>query len=266
MGPGKAEAIPGPISYAPSLPSSFSSQPIVNPALAEILSHAREVILMIDGVTYQPADLESPVWIPPSPAPSTPGNAFRLTGQVWSLHFAGIHALLQDSVGLRYIHLLMQERGQPIAASKLVRVVNGEPVDIRTDQESTQDDGNGLSTDPEARVAVLTPSTIAKLRSAIIGLREEAEALQLAGDLEGSEEKADEIDRIEEYLRKNTLCGRSTSFANQSDRDRKSVSLAISRAIAAIRKVNPSLADHLKAIRKGHSCCYQPATPMQWHL
>jgi hypothetical protein len=71
----------------------------------------------------------------------------------------------------------------------------------------------------------------------------------------------DEFDEVLAELRRSLgLAGRSRSFADETERARTGVRKAVTRAVAAIERVDPVIANHVRAsVRTGRTCRYDPS-------
>lgn len=193
-------------------------------------------------------------------------NRFQLAGRVWRLSYGAQEALMPDTVGLRYLHRLLHQPGAPITATQLVTGVTPSAEDApeapgRDDQLQI-----GMGHDDSAQEIVSKPA-LQRIRQELAEIKEELEDLRVGGDPSVVEEREEQVARIEQYLRRCTYHGRSTLFVTRSNRDRRSVSMAIRRAVQAISEIHATLALHLgNSIKTGASCCYRPERPMSWVL
>ena len=117
------------------------------------------------------------------------------------------------------------------------------------------------------RDPILTDDIVKRIRTKIKELSEEIEAARLKGQTEEVIEKEEDLENIQSYLNKNSYRGNKAVYANSADRSRKSVTIAIKRAISAIAKFNRGLARHLhNSIHTGTNCYYLPETEISWKL
>lgn len=173
---------------------------------------------------------------------------------------------MPDSVGLRYIHRLLGTPTAFVHASQLVAHVQGLAPETSTFAFA---DEHALNTTAPAyeQQEVLPQDARRRIMVEVDNLREEIATLRSAGDMHGLAEREDQLECIEAHLSRCTFQGRSVRFASQADRDRKSVGMAIRRAIHAISEIHSTLALHLgNSIKTGASCCYRPERPMSWAL
>jgi len=223
--------------------------------------------LGVSGFTVVPAGLPNFAVRPHKPCLSERVlNRFQLAGRVWRLSYEAHEALMPDTVGLRYLHRLLHEPGTPITATHLVTGVTPSAED---DPEAPGRDDQlqiGMGHDDSAQEIVSQPA-LQRIRQELVEIKEELEALRVGGDPSVIEEREEQVARIEQYLRRCTYHGKSTHFVTRSNRDRRSVGMAIRRAVQAISAIHARLALHLgNSIKTGASCCYRPERPMSWVL
>lgn len=193
-------------------------------------------------------------------------NRFQLAGRVWRLAYEAHEALMPDSVGLRYLHRLLREPGTPISATQLVTGVTPSAED---DPDAPGRDDQlqiGMGPDDSAQEIVSKPA-LQRIRQELAEIKEDLEDLRVGGDPSVIAEREEQVARIEQHLRRCTYHGKSTHFVTRSNRDRRSVGMAIRRAVQAISAIHARLALHLgNSIKTGASCCYRPERPMSWVL
>ncbi len=226
-----------------------------------------EMTLIIDGVTYQLRQVPHGIQEAQKPPDSSLVNTFRKSGGVWEVQYAARLVHLPDALGLHYIHHLMRSEGSSIHSSRLLALINGESVNCSSPSMALADDSGLQEAESSCGDELVPADARRRLLTKIESLGEEVECLRASGDSEGAAELEEQIEQIEAYLRRNTYRGRSARFANRSDRDRKSVGIAIRRAIRAMSEMHPALGRHLdNSIRTGSSCSYQPEQPTAWAL
>ncbi|MGB7062821.1 MAG: 7-cyano-7-deazaguanine synthase [Candidatus Zixiibacteriota bacterium] len=174
---------------------------------------------------------------------------FCKEGEYWCLCFDGKNAYLKDCRGLGHICCLLRSPNKPIHAAEL-RATG-------TDDALPLLGSAGEAADLKAIHAYKSRQT------ALQGKLEEAKA---DGDLARQEAIIKEMEFLEQELSRSTgLGGRSRKVSDDSDRARKAVSAAISRAMVAIQKEHPPLWQHLQqSLRKGTYPTYTPGRPIYW--
>jgi hypothetical protein len=176
----------------------------------------------------------------------------------WLAGWAGAVTRLPDSLGLRYLDLLVRNRGHELAALDLVQLAAagssgaGAPVVTRAD---------GLH-EVSAGVAdeVLDDQARAAYRQRLASLEEDLAQAEQWNDTERASRLRTERDfLIHELAAATGLGGRSRRLGAESERARLNVTRAIRTAITRIRERSPAAADHLdQSVRTGTRCRYDP--------
>ena len=172
-----------------------------------------------------------------------------MRGDFWELRYGGRSALVEDSRGLRYIALLIQNaaanRG-PVHARELVALASGH---------------TNAPTELEAPDALLDERAQKQLVSRLEELAHERERACAAEDFVKAQRLDEEYEQIAAELGRaaRPKRGRSAVFNDATERARKAVGKAITEAISRIgtyKEVAP-LAEHLReAVRKGQWLSY----------
>lgn len=209
----------------------------------------------------------------PGLATSQSGPVFRKEGETWVLGFAGKRVYAKDRVGLQYIAQLLAGPRRSMPVMSLYRAASGAPM--------SRGRGHGGRELAEARAASdwqpgdrCTPEALADapaLAECQGRLREiEAELLQAedANDEGRTLTLRDEREKLGAYLRScNGHNGRLRMIADATERARKAVSNAITRAISAVFEQHDVLGRHLRnSVRTGYQVSYDPETPVDWQL
>lgn len=170
-----------------------------------------------------------------------PEFLFQKNGDFWNLAYEGKRISIRDSKGLVYIAELLRRPGQEIFAAELFAAANG------------------MKTVPVGSSGAMIDDT------AMRAYRQRAADLQLQlaeaeknNDTGGQEAAQLELERLtEEILAGRGLSGRRRNAQDDSERIRKSISMAIARAVGIIREHIPALADHLdRNLQRGYFCHY----------
>lgn len=174
---------------------------------------------------------------------------FRKKGQSWELTFEGRATLVRESKGILYIAELMRSPGREVFVAELFAAARGvAQVPVGTAGETIDDKARR---DYQRRAEDLKYQLAEAERNNDSG-RCESIRLEL-------EELADQI------LAGQGLSGRPRRSQDDRDRIRKSVSMAIERAIGAIRKHAPALGEHLdKHIHRGYFLSYSGSIPWKF--
>jgi hypothetical protein len=250
-------------------PTTRATRIIEFAMLFEQWQAGKVVVLDNSGIT-----VDSEKWKPVSLARSSNitqrASKFRLQDGKWALSFDKKESQFKDSVGLRYVHLLLP--GKPISPSQLIYLVNcpGSGRNANKAKVHEFEEGGcleGMSILTETGGTRVTKESHKIVRAELPGLKEELELLIDAGHHEKAEALEEEIQRIEEHLKKQKFKGLGRPYSTQYKRDLDSVRIAINRAIKSVGTVNPTLAWHLtSAIKFGAECEYRPEKPVLWNL
>jgi hypothetical protein len=211
-------------------------------------------------------------------------NVFQLEGDRWKLGFGSDPGVLPDSVGLKYVHRLVQNQHKDVHSTQLVLGVVGEQVEAIPTAHLITDVAHGClggdSPDSDGGEAERGELDTAEFQDEFLTdedrgwviqkLEQEQEALvslRLNGRVSEIADKEWEISEIQKYLNKTRLRRKNLHFPSPSERERKSVAIAIKRAIKKSEKINPLLAKHLReSITTGRFCSYRPNGEIAWVL
>lgn len=241
---------------------------ILSPIL-NLLSKAHDVKLVIDGVFVQltigPQSRSAPIAEVDRPEP----QIFRRENGGWRIQFNG-HSLTRKGLErFAYVHQLLRQPHVFIPAETLWIQTTGENVEAKSEKEFANEGYAelGLHVQSSQSESVVSEETRANLLSSLEDLEEDLAQLQEDGEEALVIEKEQEIKKVREYLRKASFQGRIKQFAAPSEKARKRISVAISRAIGDLEKEHPALARHLdNSIRTGKQCTYAPETAVHWIL
>jgi hypothetical protein len=169
-------------------------------------------------------------------------RVFRKEGEIWTLTFDA-KTIHMKAKGLGYICYLLQYASQLIPAAALMAAAAGPAVGTILTGSAGE---------------VLTSETIANYRRQIADLNSEIDKAERNSDLGLKEMLSDEKEQINIQLRSAVgLGGRQRKASDDAEKIRKSVSIAIARAITTIRKNHRPLADHLQRyIDRGQQLSY----------
>jgi hypothetical protein len=260
-------------SYIPGSIPTVSAMETLQAALliAHALSNRKELLLkrdgtaIIDGVSLSAIRLASGS----SPCTPPPSNIFKLDGRSWMLRYDEAEILLPDSVGLSYIHQLLQQQGNFIQVTKMVARRNGEAVECLPDDQLEHADNElgHLTVESESRDEIVTQKNQKVLMQRIRVDQAEAEEYRRSGQLDKVIALEEEIEKIQEHLKKARYHNYSRTFSTRTNRDRNSVTVAIRRAFKIIGEKHSSLAWHLhNSIDTGSECRYRPEKEISWSL
>jgi len=168
-------------------------------------------------------------------------------GRRWRIAVNGRFALVDDSVGLRYLATLIANPGVDVPALQLA-ASGGSP---------------RRQAPAGAPQQVLDQQAITQYRTRLQGLREQIEQIEQAEAL-GSADRADllrsEAEWLVDELQAQTgLGGRPRQFADDGERARIAVGKAIRRALRRVAAADPVIGAELRdAVQTGMLCCYRP--------
>ncbi len=241
----------------------------MNTTLLELLRKSNEVKLVIDDVVLAFAIKQlSPSASSTTPQTSAP-NAFRIENGRWKIRFNGHEIQRRRSVALTYVHALLKNPYGSISPTELLAAHYGENSKSKSEREFKEEGHTELelSTQGDFGEPVVSHAGRRRILAALRELKGELTELKDAGETQLAYEKAEEVEKLEEYLDKTRFHGHGSRFCNRADRDRKSVSMAIARAINDLAQDHPALARHLdNSIRTGKECTYVPETEVKWIL
>lgn len=174
---------------------------------------------------------------------------FRKRTDRWEIWFEqGETIYLNEAKGLEYIYMLLQQPGHVHSATDLRAHVAG--------HYGIPSGAIGVTADKKA---------IRSYKAQIDDLRAELDKAAEQNDLGRVQRLQEEIEALQAHLRGClNLAGRPRE-ANDAERARKAVSIAIRRALQRLRDVHPTLARHLDAaLHVGINLCYLPDPPVSW--
>lgn len=181
--------------------------------------------------------------------PRAAAFVFRREGQMWTISFEGESVHMKDSVGLAYIARLLAEPHRDTPAVSLLAARAG--IDPQVAAGST-----GEVLDDEARRAYQRRYT---------DLVEDLAEAEKNNDLGNIEKLQAEMDQLATELAGATGLGGRSRKKTDAEKVRKSVSMAVARAIESIQAEHSPLARHLTAfISSGIVFRYSPDPSIEW--
>ena len=232
------------------------------------LAETSEVQILINGVAYRL--MPTPIVSHPQPAPElTRSNMFRMESNHWQISYNGMAINRKNSVGLAYIHALLTTPGIARLATDLITKCQGDNPDGKSTQQLMAEGyaEADISYEADINAEILPEDAYRRLKNQLDEMREDLKSLRQERCDDLALEKEQDIERVEEYLKKYHYRGHHTKFTGRAERDRKSVSVALNRAIKNIAKDHPALALHLEnSIHTGKECNYTPENKVKWAL
>jgi hypothetical protein len=166
-------------------------------------------------------------------APPSRGSArvFRRAGDIWIISFAGKTVHIRHSKGMVYICQLLQSAGQSLHSFQLLTAAAGQSGTIR----------------PGSAGEVLDEKALRQYRDRMDDIEMQLSEAERNCDQAQKERLMTEKERFEDEIQSAVGLGGGLREAHDdTEKARKSVSNAISRAIASIREYHPTAADHLQ--------------------
>jgi len=192
-------------------------------------------------------------------------HIWRQVGDMWEIIFCEVQRFIKDSVGMKYLGYLVHHPDEPVTCSALVQLVQGpSPASGRGPSRIQRPylfaGANLHITDLNNAEPILDQQTIRTCRDRWQELQGELQEAEDNNDLGRIPALRAEIDVLYQYLAgARGFRTRGCRTISPGDNPRTRVKQAITRAIARIRLVHPTLADHLQlTIRTGSTCCYCP--------
>jgi hypothetical protein len=179
----------------------------------------------------------------PETGPDVPVNC-RRHGRRWQLQLGGRVTLVDDSVGLKYLAILLANPGQEISAPELAQGADRLAAITATAAASHQ--------------PVLDAAAMRDYRRRIRALQADLDAAEMDGDPQGAARIRSELDWLTSGLGAGTgPAGRPRPFGDNAERARIAVGKAIRRALVRVTTADPVIGRHLSArLQTGHHCIY----------
>jgi hypothetical protein len=184
-------------------------------------------------------------------------------GGYWAVRHAGTVARLPDSLGLRYLDLLIRNPGQELAALDILQVASAQPAGTAAAGAAAGDPAQH-PVSAAAADDVLDARALAEYRRRLAELDDDlAEADQWHDTERASRARAERDFLLHELASATGLHGRPRRLGAASERARVNVTRAIRSAIARIKAHNPDAAEHLEqSVKTGTYCSYAPTAGM----
>jgi hypothetical protein len=176
-------------------------------------------------------------------------------GGYWAVRHAGTVARLPDSLGLRYLDLLIRNPGRELAALDIIQLGNGAPAST----------AGAARTGPPLHPVTAAPAddvldarALAEYRRRLAELDDDLAEAERWNDTERASRARTERDfLIRELASATGIHGRPRRLGSESERARVNVTRAIRSAIDRVRAHDPDAAAHLdRAVRTGTYCSY----------
>jgi hypothetical protein len=230
---------------------------------------------MFQASEYQERELKS---IPKETKKKTSQQyEFSLNGEFWIITYEGETANLKNTIGLQYIHCLLKRPVIDFTPTQLVDKVSTVTPDAyrrseeQQENKSAEDSSAGKVPDGIPFGQVLTDEAREDLLKRYKELKSDLEDDTETKYDEEIVEIKNEMKQIMKSLNASiNKDGKSRSFADITERNRRSVSKAIKESLDKIKDTKngiPALGKHFDiALKSGTSCFYKPEKPIPWHL
>ncbi|MEV4170737.1 hypothetical protein [Nonomuraea sp. NPDC049709] len=239
---------------------------------AAVLSRWRlgQTLSMRHGTGYPPARqqlalaeqeaTELGMTLPAGTAPRsrTPRATCRRHGRQWQFELNGRTARVDDSVGVRYLAILIANPGREIRATDLAAGRTSRSASRATRAEApVRGDDTGM---PVSVQPVLDQLAERTYKERLLELQAEIAELESLNDTERAVALRAERDWLAAELAAATgLGGRVRPFTDDEERARIAVGKAIRRALTRITEADDAIGEELRAtIATGGRCCYHP--------
>jgi len=191
------------------------------------------------------------------PSRSPGAVSLEREGGYWAVRHAGTVARLPDSLGLRYLNLLIRNPGRELAALDMIRLASAAPASTAPSGAAPP----GPVLHPVAATAAddsLDARALAEYRHRLAELDDELAEAERWNDTErASRARAERDFLLRELASATGIHGGPRRLGSESERARVNVTRAIRSAIDRVRTHSPEAAAHLdQAVRTGTHCSY----------
>ena len=201
-------------------------------------------------------------------SPPASENLFLREGDSWTLKFGSKQPIrVRDSVGLVYIHHLLQHPGYEFPVLMLVQQTRGAAAVGRTTTAAETKDADLSLDDFSGTGPSLDNQALQEYRERIEDLQEDIDEAEQNNNSEAAANAREEKQKLEAAISGSLgLGGRARPVGSRQEKARKAVSKAIHRAIINIKKENQHLGDHLSnSFYIGTYVSYGPESSVDWH-
>jgi len=202
-------------------------------------------------------------------SPPASENLFLREGDSWTLKFGSDQPVrLKDSVGLVYIHHLIQHPGYEFPVLMLVQQTRGAAAVGRTTTAAEAKDADLSPNDSSGMGPLMDARALEEYRKRIKDLQEDIDEAERDNNSEAATNAREEQQLLESQLSEAFgLGGQPRPVGSPTENARKSVSEAIRRALKNIRSMDSHLGNHLtNSIKTGVYAYYSPESAVDWHL
>lgn len=191
-------------------------------------------------------------------------NQFSFKGDFWLIRYAGKSINVKDSKGMKLISVLLNRPRTDMSPTELVNLFNKPDPDALSKSQARTD--SDLLPSGDSSQLSIDEQTISTIKKKIVELREDIQDAINIQDSITAEKARSEIDSLVAFLNKNTYRGKVKLMNSTMEKDRKSVGIAIRRAIETIQQTHEELAAHLtNSIRgRNNGYSYLPEAKTYW--
>jgi hypothetical protein len=176
-------------------------------------------------------------------------NAIRRDGESWTIAFCGKSTTVRDSLGMRYLHYLVQSKQRGFEATALRALASYQ-----------------AALAPASGLPVADREAMTAYRTGYEELQSELATARRDHDLGRQEQLQERMTKVEAELTAATgFGGRIRQTHSDSEKARKSVCKAIARTIDRLGDVHKQLSRHLEQfVQMGATLCYAPDPDVEW--
>ena len=206
----------------------------------------------------------------------TSQKVFRRIGDYWSIAHENRSFAIADSLGMRYLAVLLGRPWREIPVNELELLIGAENAFVSEGYDSSVVSSahfgpDALSSGHAGNLGKMLDSRAKReYRGRLNELRAQLEAAKADGDHDRASQAERELSFLTRELRRAIgLGGRDRFVASAIERSRINVTRAIRRAIEKIRQHDPALGEMLSLrVKTGATCVYLPASEdeIEWKL
>jgi hypothetical protein len=203
-------------------------------------------------------------------------NTFIYTPNVWEISFKGESVSLPNSIGLKYIHYILEKSGEFISCFDIEKrvdigdstLINTEEIKTNTRQDrSRKKNGNGPFL-PAKGYEIIDNQAEEEYKEKLKDLHDEYKTSIDLSDTIRKEEIESEINQLNHQLKSGrNIHGKKKTFSSDAEKCRQRVLRNYKTALKNIDKHLPELAEYLKNhINTGFSYIYEKDDSTEWTL
>ena len=200
---------------------------------------------------------------------SEEGNVFKNNGDTWDISYKGIKKTIKHTKGMDYIFLLLKHQGQRLHSMEMYQLISGimPGIDKRMSDASPEriESDEGLHVDGKDSFELIDQETIDSLKNEEMQLDYKLKQAIIKKDLVHENEYGYRLEKLRDFLSKQTYRGRSRTASDATERMRQSIFRAIDNAKKNIKNHHKELFEHLdEFLTTGIYNSYSPDGPVSW--